>query len=253
MGARQPDAGRHRPDRGIVRTARCWKCSNCARSPRAASSAAPARSASTTRSASRRALRSSASTPRRSATIRPARSPARRLADGRLSRARSIWKWNLRDSTLYGHAFRSEGSARITGERVSRPTPTSARRQSADRARRLWDRGDALALTLDAPASRNSRPSGKLARPGNAQRHARQSARRFSGEADALQLPGGVELQGVTAELSGTLSTHEAEISAKAPKFALDAQARRAAAGAARAAGPVRSRPCATPARTRLR
>ena len=48
----------------------------------------------------------------------------------------------------------------------------------------------------------------------------------FSAQAEALQLPGGLELQQVTAKAAGTLAAHEADITARAPELLLDVEAR---------------------------
>jgi len=150
------------------------------------------------------------------------------VASGRLDPRQVDMKWNLHDSALYGHTFRSVGSARITGERVTQADADvrlGANRLTARGA--YGTAGDALTLTLDAPRLEEFAPIGGILRARGTLSGTLDNPRAaFTGEADVLQLPGGVELQGVTAKLNGTLASHEAEISAKAPKFALDAQAR---------------------------
>ena len=48
----------------------------------------------------------------------------------------------------------------------------------------------------------------------------------FSAQAETLQLPGGLELQHVTAKAAGTLAAHEADITARAPELLLEVEAR---------------------------
>jgi translocation and assembly module TamB len=150
------------------------------------------------------------------------------IASGRLDPRQVDLKWNLRDSTLYGHTFRSEGSARVIGERVTQADADVRLGANRLTARGAYGRaGDALALTLDAPRLEEFAPvGGSLRVQGTLSGTLDNPRAAFSGEADVLQLPGGVELQGVVAKLNGTVSSHEVEISAKAPRFALDAEAR---------------------------
>jgi autotransporter translocation and assembly factor TamB len=88
-------------------------------------------------------------------------------------------------------------------------------------------RATALALTLDAPRLEEFAPiGGSLRARGTLSGTLDNPRAAFSGEAQALQLPGGVQLQHVVARLNGTLAAHEVEVSAKAPELALDAEAR---------------------------
>ncbi|HEX6157777.1 MAG TPA: translocation/assembly module TamB domain-containing protein, partial [Burkholderiales bacterium] len=149
------------------------------------------------------------------------------LASGRLDPRQVDVKWSLRDSTLYGHTFRSEGSARVVGERVTQADADVRLGANRLTARGAYGRpGDALALTLEAPRLEEFAPIGGSLRARGTLTGTLDNPRvAFSGEADVLQLPGAVQLRRVVAKLSGTLSSHEAEISASAPEFALDAQA----------------------------
>ncbi|HEU5175832.1 MAG TPA: translocation/assembly module TamB domain-containing protein [Burkholderiales bacterium] len=149
------------------------------------------------------------------------------LASGRLDPRQVDVKWSLRDSTLYGHTFRSEGSARVVGERVTQADADVRLGANRLTARGAYGRpGDALALTLEAPRLEEFAPIGGSLRARGTLTGTLDNPRvAFSGEADVLQRPGAVQLRRVAAKLSGTLSSHEAEISATAPEFALDAQA----------------------------
>src|ERR687895_366580 len=74
-------------------------------------------------------------------------------ASGRLGGERRIdAKWKLRDSTLYGHVFHSEGAARVSGMQVSRVDAEVRLGANRLTARGAFGRpGDELAVALDAP------------------------------------------------------------------------------------------------------
>ena len=150
------------------------------------------------------------------------------VASGRLNPRQIDVKWSLRDSTLYAHTFRSEGSARVVGERVTQADGDVRLGANRLTARGAYGRpGDALSLTLDAPRLEDFAPiGGSLRARGTLSGTLDHPRAAFSGEAEVLQLPGGVQLQRVIAKLNGTLAAHEVEVSAKAPELALDAEAR---------------------------
>jgi translocation and assembly module TamB len=150
------------------------------------------------------------------------------LAGGRLNPRQVDVKWSLRDSTLYEHTFRSQGTARIVGERVAQADGDVRLGANRLTARGAYGRaGDSLALTLDAPRLEEFTPiGGSLRARGTLTGSLDNPRAAFSAEAEVLQLPGGVELRGASAKLDGTLAAHEAEIAARAPELALEVEAR---------------------------
>ena len=105
------------------------------------------------------------------------------IAAGRLNPRQIDLKWDLQDSTLYEHTFRSAGSARITGERVTQADADLRLGANRLTARGAYGRaGDSLALH-----ARRASPGGiradrrEPARPGNAHRQDRQSTRGILG------------------------------------------------------------------------
>jgi translocation and assembly module TamB len=149
-------------------------------------------------------------------------------AAGRLDPRQIEVKWSLRDSTLYGHVFRSQGAARVSGNLVR--DVNAEVRLGANRlsARGAFGRpGDELAVALDAPRLEEFAPAaGSLRARGTLTGTLDKLRAVASGEADALTLPGGVQLQKVVAKLNGTLAAHEAELAAQAPELALELHAR---------------------------
>ena len=136
--------------------------------------------------------------------------------------------WDLADSTLYGHTFQSAGSAHIAGERVAQAQGDLRLGDNRLTAQGAYGRaGDAIALELDAPRLEQFTPLTGAARVRGtltgALRHPRAA---LVGEAEALTLPGGVEVQKVTVKLDGTLDAHVAHVSAQAAAYALDITAR---------------------------
>jgi translocation and assembly module TamB len=150
------------------------------------------------------------------------------LAAGRLNPRDIDLTWSLRDSTLYEQTFRSEGSAHLSGQRVTQADADLRLGANRLTARGAYGRpGDALAVTLDAPKLAEFAPIGGSVRArGTLSGTLDEPRAAFSAEAEVLELPGRIQLQHVTAKLNGTLGAHQAEISAKAPELALDAQAR---------------------------
>ena len=87
--------------------------------------------------------------------------------------------------------------------------------------------GDSLAFTLDAPRLEEFAPiGGSLRAQGTLTGRIDNPRVAFSAQAETLQLPGGLELQHVTAKAAGTLAAHEADITARAPELLLEVEAR---------------------------
>jgi translocation and assembly module TamB len=145
--------------------------------------------------------------------------------------------WDFAEATLYGHTFQSAGSARLAGERVAQAHGDLRLGENRLSARGAYGRaGDSVAFELDAPRLEQFTPlagaarvrgtlSGTLANPRAA----------LVGEALALSLPGGVELQNVAIKLDGTRDAHVAEVRAEARDYAVDVAARVRGAYRARA------------------
>ena len=150
------------------------------------------------------------------------------IAGGRLNPREIDVSWTLRDSTLYEHTFRSEGSAHLSGERVTQADADVRLGANRLTARGAYGRAaDALTLTLDAPKLEEFAPiGGSLRARGTLSGTLDNPRAAFSAEAKVLELPGKVQLQHVSAKLNGTFGAHEAEISAQAPELALDVDAR---------------------------
>lgn len=150
------------------------------------------------------------------------------IASGRLNPRQVDAKWSLRDSTLYDHTFASEGSARIAGERVTQADADVRLGANRLTARGSYGRpGDTLALTLEAPRLEEFAPiGGSLRAQGTLSGTLDNPRAALSAQAEVLQLPGDIQLQRVTAKLTGTLAAHEAEIAARAPQLALEVEAR---------------------------
>jgi translocation and assembly module TamB len=150
------------------------------------------------------------------------------VAKGRLEPRDVALEWKLDDSAVYGHSFRSSGTARLVGQRV-----TQADAELRLGANRLTARGaygrpsDQLAITLEAPRLEEFAPVG-------GQLHARGTLRgsldnprgEFSAEGKKLVLPGGVQLQELAVTAKGTLAAHEAQVTAREPQLALELAAR---------------------------
>ena len=150
------------------------------------------------------------------------------IASGRLQPRQVDATWSLRDSTLYEHTFASEGSARIAGDRVSQADADVRLGANRLTARGAYGRpGDTLALTLQAPRLEQFAPIGGNVRAQGTLSGTLDNPRAaFTAQAETLELPGGVQLQRVTAKLAGTLTAHQANLTARAPKFALEVDAR---------------------------
>ena len=150
------------------------------------------------------------------------------VAAGRLTPRQIDLKWNLQDSTLYEQTFRSEGTARITGQRVTQADADLRLGANRLTARGAYGRpGDSLALTLDAPRLEEFTPIGGSVRAHGTLSGTIDNPRAaFSAQAETLRLPGGLALQDVTAKAAGTLAAHEADITARAPELLLEVEAR---------------------------
>jgi translocation and assembly module TamB len=149
-------------------------------------------------------------------------------AQGRIQPRDLELEWRLGGSVLHGHAFQSEGAARIAGRRVAQAD--AGLRLGANRltARGAYGRpGDELAVALDAPRLEEFAPlAGSLRARGTLSGSLDNPRAAISVDARALALPGGVRLQDLSMKLNGTLAAHDAEIAARAPELALDMQAR---------------------------
>jgi translocation and assembly module TamB len=150
-------------------------------------------------------------------------------ATGRLGARRQIdAKWTLRDSSLYGHVFQSEGAARVSANQVSgvnAEVRLGANRLSARGA--LGRPGDELALALDAPRLEEFAPAAGSVRARGTLTGLLDKIRAVaSAEADGLTLPGGIQFLKAAAKVNGTLAAHELELAAQAPELALELQAR---------------------------
>jgi translocation and assembly module TamB len=150
------------------------------------------------------------------------------LASGRLEPRSIELKWSLRESVLYEHTFATEGAARLEGTRVT--GADASLRLGANRltARGAYGRaGDELVVALEAPRLEEfTALAGSLRARGTVSGSLENPRVALSGEAPALELPGGVQLEKVAAKLAGTLAAHDAEIAALAPELALDFDAR---------------------------
>jgi translocation and assembly module TamB len=150
-------------------------------------------------------------------------------ASGRLGGERRIdAKWKLRDSTLYGHVFHSEGAARVSGMQVSRVDAEVRLGANRLTARGAFGRpGDELAVALDAPRLEEFAPAaGSVRARGTLSGPLDKIRAVASAEADGLILPGGIQFLKAAAKVNGTLAAHELELAAQAPELALEIQAR---------------------------
>jgi translocation and assembly module TamB len=149
-------------------------------------------------------------------------------ASGRLEPRQIDLKWALRDSLLYGRSLRSEGAARIVGERVTQAEADVRLGANRLTARGAYGRpGDELALALEAPRLEEFAPlAGALRARGTLSGSLRDPRAVVSAEAQNLKLPGGIELERASARLNGTLAAHDLELGASAPEIAVEAAAR---------------------------
>ena len=150
------------------------------------------------------------------------------IAAGRLNPRQLDLKWDLQDSTLYEHTFQSAGSARVIGERVTQADADLRLGANRLTARGAYGRpGDSIAFTLDAPRLEEFAPIGGSVRAQGTLTGTLDNPRvAFTAQAETLQLPGGVELQRVSAKAAGTLGAHEADISAHVPELLLEVETR---------------------------
>lgn len=150
------------------------------------------------------------------------------VAGGQLNPRRVDVNWSLLDSTLYEHTFRSEGTARIVGARVTQADADVRLGANRLTARGAYGRpGDSLAVTLEAPRLEEFAPiGGSLRAQGTLSGTLDNPRAALSAQAEVLQLPGGVQLQGVTAKLAGTPAAHDIEIAGRAPDLGLEVDAR---------------------------
>ena len=149
-------------------------------------------------------------------------------AEGRWAPERRIdARWTLADSTLLGRPVTSNGTARYAGTRVSRIDAQASFGESRVSARGAFGGGnDELDWTLEIPqladlvpqVAARLRASGTLTGSWQTPRVA------ASARATAVKLPGDLAFDPVSAKLSGTLSSHELEISAATPEAKLDAR-----------------------------
>jgi translocation and assembly module TamB len=150
-------------------------------------------------------------------------------AAGRLGAERQVdLKWNLGDSTLYEHVFRTQGTARITGTRITQADADMRLGANRLTARGAYGRpGDTLAVSLDAPRLEEFTPlAGGLRARGTLSGSLDDPRAELTAEASALTLPGEVHLENVHATLRGALSAHEATLAGAAPALELDVDAR---------------------------
>ena len=149
-------------------------------------------------------------------------------AKGRLAPRDVDLEWSLGESELYGHAFRSAGTARLVGQRVAQAEGEVRLGDNRLSARGAYGRpGDQLAVTLDAPRLEQFTPLvGALRAQGSVSGSLDNPRVALAAEAQALTLPGGLETQKVVAKVNGTLASHELELAGKSARFALDLRAR---------------------------
>lgn len=149
-------------------------------------------------------------------------------AKGRLEPRDVDLAWSLGESELYGHAFRSDGTARLVGQRIAQAEGDVRLGDNRLTARGAYGRpGDRLALTLDAPRLEQFTPlAGALRARGTVSGSLDNPRAALAAEAEALTLPGGLEVQKVVAKVNGTLAAHELELAGKSARFALDLRAR---------------------------
>jgi translocation and assembly module TamB len=149
------------------------------------------------------------------------------LAQGRLSPRAMDLSWSLGESVLYGHTFRSDGRARIAGERITQADGDIRLGSNRLTARGAYGRpGDELAVTLEAPRLEELAPlSGSLRARGTLSGSLQNPRASLTAEATALAF-GGVQLEKAAIKLNGTLAAHDAHISAQAPELALEVDAR---------------------------
>jgi translocation and assembly module TamB len=150
------------------------------------------------------------------------------VAQGRLAARDVELKWSLGDSVLYGHTFRSDGAARIVGERITQADGDVRLGANRLTARGAYGRpGDELAVTLDAPRLEDFAPlAGSLRARGTLSGSLDNPRAALTAEADVLKFPGELELKKVLVKLKGTLAAHEADLAAQAPELALEMNAR---------------------------
>ena len=149
------------------------------------------------------------------------------IAKGRLKPRQIDVKWSLADSVLYGHTFASDGSAHIGEGHISQAEGDVRLGANRLTAKGGYGRlGDQIAVTLEAPRLEEfTALAGSLRARGTLSGSLSNPRAALTAEAEALTLPGGVELQKVALKLDGTLRAHDAKVSAKAPEYALDVQA----------------------------
>jgi translocation and assembly module TamB len=145
-------------------------------------------------------------------------------ASGRLEPRDIALKWRLEEGFLYGHAFQSEGSARVLGSRVAQADGELRLGENRLAARGAYGRpDDKLAITLDAPRLEQFAPlRGSLQARGTLAGSLENPRAALSAQAQNLALPGGVVLDNVSATLSGTLGAHDIALTAAASQPALD-------------------------------
>jgi translocation and assembly module TamB len=145
-------------------------------------------------------------------------------ASGRLAPRDIELQWRLERGLLYGHAFQSEGAARLIGTRMTQAEAEVRLGENRLTARGSYGRpDDTLALSLDAPRLEQFAPvGGSLQARGTLTGPLDNPRAALSAEAQDLALPGGVVLGRATAKLSGTLAAHDIALTAAAPPSGLD-------------------------------
>jgi translocation and assembly module TamB len=138
-------------------------------------------------------------------------------------------QWTLRESRLFGRALESRGAARISRGRVTQAQAEATLGKTWARLRGDFGRaGDELAWALEITRLDELAPAlaGRLSATGTLTGAWEDPRAQFTAQAQALQLAHGVRLDSVNAKVSGSLSRHDAELSAKTQGLRLEARLR---------------------------
>jgi translocation and assembly module TamB len=138
-------------------------------------------------------------------------------------------QWTLRDSSLFGRALESRGAARISRDRVTQAQAEATLGKTFVRLRGDFGRAaDELLWALEIARLDELAPAlaGQLSATGTLTGTWQDPRAAFTAQAQALQLAHGARLDSVSAKVSGSLSRHDAELSAKTRGLQLEARLR---------------------------
>lgn len=149
-------------------------------------------------------------------------------AQGRWAAERRIdARWMLAESTLLGRPVASRGSARFVATRVSRLDAEASFGESRISARGAFGASkDELDWRVEIPQLADLVPqvAARLQASGTLTGSWQTPRIAASARATAVNLPGELAFDPVSAKLNGTLSSHELQISAATPEAKLDAR-----------------------------